>query len=117
MSSCPFHTDKPSILHLTHLEWTDSEGDAQKIRTIDTMCSRWKDVGILIGMEYGLLEAIAEKRHLDGPLCCVDVLNHWLAFGSEEYAPSWKGLHALLKDAELSEVATILENAISCLNH
>ena len=74
---------------------------------------KWKDIGNLVVPRQQL---DAWSRRMDDKDCCHAMLCQWLDNPPDRYTATWEGLHDLLNDSELGQVATelrcALENAI-----
>ena len=68
-------------------------------------------IGDLVEVPRQTLEVWAEER--DAVRCCDAVLAHWLDNPPYNYPATWSGLYELLRDNELSQVATDLEQAVN----
>ena len=104
-----------SMKTLTLLKWKDRSGQAQKLRLLSRVMSKWKQLGTLLGLsDGGELDGWDSQYRGDAAECCMKVMQHWLGGGSEEdYPPTWEGLCTLLEDAELTEVAVKLKEAVT----
>ena len=84
----------------------NEHGQTQTLRILEDVCSKWRDIGDLIGLTLGRLESIDKDRRGISADCCRDVFCDWLK--QEEgrrYPVSWDGVCQLLKNIKLSTVA------------
>ena len=83
--------------------------------------SKWRQLGILLGLgDDGQLDVWDSQYRGDAAQCCEKVMQRWLEGGSEgeeeeeeDYPATWEGLYTLLDDAELTEVAVKLKEAVT----
>lgn len=68
-------------------------------------------IGDLVEVPRQTLEVWEEEK--DAVRCCDAVLGHWLDNPPHNYPATWSGLYELLKDSELSQVASDLEQAVN----
>ena len=106
----------PTLPHLLLFEWKSKEGHSKSLKIMEHISTRWRKAGILLDQSEGLLERFKRKAHEDTFECCQYVLGHWIAEEtvSHEYPVTWKGLHRLLDDLELAEIASQLDEALAC---
>ena len=84
----------------------NEQGQTQTLRILEDVCSQWTDIGDLIGLSLGRLNAIEKDRRGISADCCRDVFYDWLK--QEEgrrYPVSWDGVCQLLNDLKVSAVA------------
>lgn len=89
------------------------EGSTQRLRIVDEICPRWKDVGDIIGLGRSQMDAIEKKRLMDCRDCCRDVLSEWLEHGKKRYPVSWEGMCELLEDLRFNFIAQQLKEALT----
>jgi hypothetical protein len=89
----------------------DKRGQQKELRIKKLICYKWKEIGTLLEIEHSLLTSW--EMTYRNPVECIDpVLNHWFERKPDDYPVSWDGLKTLLKDVELYQVATELDNAL-----
>ena len=98
---------------LTIIKWRNDEGNVDRFNVISSVAYKWRDVGKILGIGYGPLEAISMKHQKDPEPCCDDVFKKWLEDGSDHYPITWGGLVELLEDAGLPQVSNDLKIALS----
>ena len=77
----------------------------------------WKEIGLLLGIDMGDLNAW-ETVHMKDPRNCInEVLYYWLEGPSETYPASWEGLYQLLEDIELKQVVIELKKVLDSYKH
>ena len=111
------HTDeKPTMPQLSLLEWT-KDGSPQQLRLIEEIARNWNNLGSAgLGMEGFVLNNL-EDRFSDVN-SCRNVLQKFTQNGSPNYkAPTWGNLIQALKRAQMSVVASTLEEALICGPH
>ena len=93
-----------SMQSLLFLRYEDN-GETRTIKILEEVCNKWKDMGELIGLGNGRIQAI-EKSSLKEPKeCCRKVCEDWMYQGGDgDYPPSWKGLLKLLNAIELGSL-------------
>ena len=105
------------------IEWNDGSVKS-KLSIYSQTAGRWKTIARKLGLEDttpGFTNSTA-KHHRDiDSECVIEVFGKWLANASElPYAPrfpkSWEGLHTLLVESELGEVAKKLYIALDAPN-
>lgn len=98
---------------LTILKWKDDQGTIHRYNVISSICHKWCEIGTVLGLDFGALEAISLKNSKDPKSCCMDVIKKWQQDGSQYYPFSWEGLLDLLEDTqELATVISKLRNAL-----
>ena len=104
----------PSLESLILLKWEDGNGYQHSFRLISKVCSRWRDIGLLLKWEWSELEGLASQYRGDAKQCWCHVMGEWLeSGGTVEYPATWRGLLTLLQDIECSQVAIDLETALA----
>ena len=92
----------------------------EKFRLAERISSKWETIGLILGIEYGMLEAI-NKDHSRSEDKLRKVFSIWLENAGNlpkhgEYPYTWKGLKNLLEDIGVTEVSKayfkFLENAV-----
>lgn len=97
----------------TFIKWRNKQGKEEKFRLNQLICHKWKEIGCRLTIPDSLLIAW-EKQHLKDQLECTNtVLHHWLQNSTDCYPKSWDGLQHLLRDAQLSQVASDLEEVLA----
>ena len=104
-------TENVSMKNLTLMKWTDSQGKQHKLRIVQNICPRWRQIGNLLNISDSLLESILSQYRGDLEECCYAVLRQWLDNGSPDYPLTWEGLLELLNDVDCSQVADQLKDA------
>ena len=68
---------------------------------------------MLLGISFNQL-SVWEKQHRgNANTCFTKVMEYWLnGGGKDQYPPTWEGLYMLLEDAEYSQIAVELRNAV-----
>ena len=109
------YTDRPSSANLTLIKYLKDKNSKQigYFRLKSLILHKWKDIGNLVVPRQQL---DAWSRRMDDKDCCHAMLCQWLDNPPDRYPATWEGLHDLLNDSELGQVATelrcALENAI-----
>ena len=103
----------PSLKSLHIIKWNNDDGSEEVFCLTKRVSTRWKDIGILLGLESNELTAIERDIPLDTGMRWNKVMECWLEGCSSEYFPTWEGLYALLNDIECSEIAIKLEDAVN----
>lgn len=73
----------------------------------------WNQFGILLGIPLNILEGWEKQYQADSKRCWVKVMDHWLAGKANDYPVTWNGLYNLLEDAEYTEAAKELKEALA----
>ena len=103
----------PSSRNLTLIKWRNTQGEEENFRLKQLICHKWKGLGCLLEIPLPILLGW-EKKYREDPMDSIDaVLSHWLENPTDYYPISWTGLYRLLEDAELSQVATDLKEALN----
>ena len=92
--------------------WTDTQGKQHKLRIVQNICPKWREIRNLLNISDSLLESILSQYHGDLEDCCYAVLIQWLDNGSPIYPLTWEGLLELLNDIDCSQVADDLRDAL-----
>ena len=110
----PFFTvaENISMKELTLIKWKDSQGKQHKLRIVQNICPKWRQIGNLLNISDSLLESILSQYRGDLEECCYAVLRQWLDNGSPDYPLTWEGLLELLEDADCAQIAEELRDAL-----
>ena len=101
------------LRYLNLIKWTDEGGKTQRFYLMERISSKWRDLGVLIGLSVSDLDNIATE-HRDKPLeCCRAVVGRWLSNPPKEYPITWRGLFELLEDCKLGQVVSELDIVLS----
>ena len=110
----------PGVEHhlLDSLKWEDENGTNKQLKIYDKIAHKWNKIATRLGFEPGRISSIQKKYSDDVDRVTDGVFNVWFenAMGlpnADNYPKTWQGLINLLKDSELSEVATELHTAIT----
>ena len=98
---------------LTLIKWKDSQGKQHKLRIVQAICPKWRYIGNLLDISDPVLESTLSQYRGDLEECCYAVLRQWLDNGSPDYPLTWEGLLELLDDADCSQVAEELRDALN----
>ena len=98
---------------LSLLEWAKDES-LQELRLIQEIATNWRNLGSAgLGMGESVLNILADR--LDDVTSCRRVLQRFLENGSPNYkTPTWGNLIQALKRAQMSVVASTLQEALRC---
>ena len=107
-----FPPAQPNLRNLTLIMWTNKEGKQETFHLQQSICDKWVIIGDLLHVPSSFIAVWKNKQPLD---CIRNVLDYWLNSQGDTYPVSWKGLHQLLVDAQLSEYAVRLKKAIECI--
>ena len=106
--------------HLQLIQWIPDGGTAEKrqIRIAETLASKWREIGIRIGLDDSQITNIENPGSGKPPIQCLyEAFRMWQdsLTGDEqsEYSYSWDGLLELLKDVEQSILAEDLKEAMT----
>ena len=111
-TALPLSAPALNLHSLTIIKWRNDEGNVDRFNVISSVAYKWHDIGKILDIDYGSLEAISMK-HQDPKRCCDDVFNKWLEDGSDHYPITWDGLVEILKDAGLPHESEKLKIALS----
>ena len=100
---------RPNSVNLTVIRWKDEFGEVKKFKLKSSIYHKWRNIGNLVCSRQQLDVWVKEK---DAEDCCDAVLSHWLDHPPRHYPATWKGLHELLDDSELGQVASDLKIAV-----
>ena len=102
--------EKPTIKTLTLLKWNDG-GKKKKLRVTNEISNQWRNIGKLLEIPGPTLNGWWAESHSEEQ-CCDKVLANWLQNPPEDYPVTWHGLIELLDDAEFTDLAKTLKNAL-----
>ena len=91
--------------------------EGRDLRIFSKIAHKWRQIASLLGFEHGEIESIdADCRAWYSRITAV--FRRWFEnamnlSNASRYPKSWQGLINLLEDAELGEVAKVLNNALS----
>ena len=100
------------------IKWEDENGVIKELRIYSKIAHKWRQIATQLGFELGEIESIRKNNPFDDRDRVTVVLGRWFENArnlpnASRYPKSWQGLINLLEDAELSEVATELQQALS----
>ena len=101
-----------SMKDLTLIKWKDVEGKQHKLRIVQSICPKWRDIGNLLDISDSVLESTLSHYRGNLEECCYAVLRRWMDNGSPDYPLTWEGLLELLDDADCAQVAEELKTAL-----
>ena len=100
-----------SMKNLTLMKWTDPQGKQHKLRIVQSICPKWRDIGNMLDISDSVLESTLSHYRGNFEECCYAVLRRWMDNGSPDYPLTWEGLLELLDDADCAQVAEELRGA------
>lgn len=96
---------------LKNLQWYDDKKTAWKLSIVNEGCSKWHDIGVLVGVPTGILEGMRKQHNIAE--CFTEVLQYWIQTGGNpSYPATWIGLQNVLADSELGVLAAKIKAAI-----
>ena len=107
------HAACPTSRNLILIEWKNEKGQKKKFRLKELICHKWKDLGGLLDIPLPTLTGWERKYREDPNDSTNAVLGHWMENPPDYYPFTWEGLNRLLNDAELSQVAEDLKQALN----
>ena len=100
--------------NLELIEWKNEQGEKKKFRLKKLICHKWKQLGTLLEIPLPTIDSWEQQYRGDASSCITAVLSqHWMENPTEYYPLTWEGLDRLLNDAELSQVAEELKQALN----
>ena len=84
------------------------------LRIKESICYKWKELGILLEIPTALILNWEMKYNRDSVECCNSVFIHWLDKNNpcKSYPRSWNGVYSLLQDVGFDQVAAELQEAL-----
>ena len=107
-----YYTDVPFEMSYLELLKKGNQNPPQRLRVIERICLKWRDMGTLLGVDHAALGVIKNERQ-GAKDCCYGILEKWFDNGSKRYPLDWGGMLELLDDLEMSGVAKELREMIS----
>jgi hypothetical protein len=102
-----------SMKLLDIMKWADKEGTIHKYRLLDEISSKWRAIGLIIGLSMNVLDRFSVESSDNNRSCIQKVLDKWLNRGDGcHYSPTWHGLFALLRDVDMPRCADELKHAL-----
>ena len=86
------------------------------MRIKQAVCNKWKEIGNLLQIDKALIERWDRRFSRDSLECCDALFNYWLDNPCPLYPPTWDGVCRLLVDAQFSQVASELKEALQVLS-
>ena len=102
----------PNLHDLTIIRWKNENGVNERCRVIRSICLKWHEVGIMLGIKHSDLTTISMRNLKDPKPCCIEVLTKWLEDGSPHYPSTWEGVFELLDDLDETVLSSELQNAL-----
>ena len=104
-----------SIGSLHCLKWTDDKGQQQTFSLVEQVSSKWREIGLAIGITNNTLCAWEDQYRGNADLCWTRVMDHLLKGECEDFPASWDGICSLLDDCQLSSVSKSLKEVVNKL--
>ena len=106
----------PTLSEISLLKWTDG-AEIQKLAIIKLVASKWRDIGILLGLTMSELDTIRQDTLNDNHQSCQYVFSKWFENnGCQSYPITWGGVEELLVDIEMNTIAKRLKEALASLS-
>lgn len=105
----------PRLDELLILKYTD-RGEKKKLRIINAVSHKWKDITILICDEpYKIVGSKLEEKYPGNPSECLKhiFIDYFINKKPQRYSQDWNGLLDVLKDAKLEKLANLAERILS----
>ncbi len=95
------------------LKWYDHNNKRQRIKIIEEMSYKWRDISYILGISLALTEQI-ELNYARVQDRCQEVIRLWLSSedGEYRYSTTWESLIELLEDIDLSTLATEIQDVV-----
>ena len=104
---------EPKDTLLVYIEYRDSNNKVLKFRLIQEIQGRCSELRTYLGIDQGTLDGI-KVMHSNPEQICDTILSTWKMRMSGDYAITWSGLLSALRDAQLTNLASHLEEALTC---
>ena len=99
---------------LNLLKWRDTHGHEQSFCLVKEVSARWRDIGLLLGINMNQLQALDDKHRGNAKNIWNEVMSYWLTGEkSWNYPVTWEGLYTLLKDIDVPRIAEDLKEAVT----
>lgn len=87
----------------------------QTFRLVDRVSASWRSkFGMILRLTTNQLNVWEDQYRGDANMCWARVMEHWLSGNSEaDYPVTWEGLYSMLDDAEFSQIAEELREAVN----
>ncbi len=103
---------KFNIGNLRFLKWIDADGNTHSKNLIEEICTKWEDMSNYLEFD-DFVHLIKEKHNNDLIKCCRGLIVIWKRDSADKrYKYGWKGFCELLKDMEMSSLATEVSEVI-----
>ena len=110
------HAGYPTLSSLTLIEWQNRKGEKELLRIKQSICSKWREVGILLQIDPSLLDGWEKQYIRDSVECCNAVLSYWLNNPCDSYPCTWDGVCRLLDHAQFGQIAAELKEALKIVS-
>lgn len=98
-----------NLANLRLLSWHNNSGERITFSVVERVLHKWKDIGILLGFNYSVLESIEKEKNQVAKECLFKIFDEWTKFSmqqtNDQYSPTWNGLVNLLQDIGDSQLA------------
>lgn len=96
------------------MKWTDKHGKAQRLKIIESVSCKWKDLGSLLGLTGPKLENAWLRFYNNTIDCCRHVFGEWIEMYdiNSQYSVTWDGVYELLCDIDHSGTAKDLKECL-----
>ena len=102
---------EPTQKMLQLIKYADVDGDEHIFYLLQEIQLNCSSIGILFDISHHQIEAWNNHQR-NQELLCRAIFNRWIVNGHDEYEVTWGGLLTVLEDAQLSDIAEQLENAL-----
>lgn len=102
----------PILSDLLLYKWTDVKGRSRSLKIVESVSSKWWELGLMTGQNMEMLENYRQKTLNNNVECCKHVFNYWLN-RPKNYPVTWDGLRDLLIDLEMKNVERTLRVALA----
>ena len=95
------------------IQYRDSNNVKYNFRLIQEIQGECVDLGTHLGIDQGTLDGLETKYRGNSRPICSDILSTWKRREEGDYEITWGGLLRALRDAQLNNHATHLNNALT----
>ena len=87
-------------------------GEDRSLKLVQAVGIKWKDLGIALEFDYGVIETIERDTHFQNNDSCCKLLHKWLS-GEACQPVTWRRLIQALHEAEHGTLAMKLEEFLT----
>lgn len=105
---------EPTLGYLQYMSYIDDKNEEHKLRIIETVAAKWKEIGIALKFKPFVLDNIEATERGVVEKCSLEMFTQWIRGGTKENggAVTWGALLESLKIAHYGALVEQIKKAI-----